>query len=164
MLTLQKLIPFSKLNELKTRYRSYSPSPMTAVMNASQELPMFFLLATIAFSQSEIAHNAKSHNYNDKRSGKPRLSSSTALSYFKQSFRTALTTAYERRIIECNPANLARPIRAEMLCASFSHWTKWKDSQNKMPHTYFEKYISVLCTYRTKMMWHCAYNLRRSKG
>lgn len=48
----------------------------------------------------------------DKRSGKPRLSSSTALSYFNR-VRTALTTAYERRIIERNPANLARPIRAE---------------------------------------------------
>lgn len=48
----------------------------------------------------------------DKRTGKPRLSISTALSYFN-TVRTALTTAYERRIIERNPANLARPIRAE---------------------------------------------------
>jgi len=54
----------------------------------------------------------------DKRSGKPRLSSSTALSYFNR-VRTALTTAYERRIIERNPANLARPIRAENAMREF---------------------------------------------
>jgi len=56
----------------------------------------------------------------DKRSGKPRLSSSTGLSYFNR-VRTALTTAYERRIIERNPANLARPIRAENAMREFSH-------------------------------------------
>ncbi|HYF69050.1 MAG TPA: tyrosine-type recombinase/integrase [Ohtaekwangia sp.] len=54
----------------------------------------------------------------DKRSGKPRLSSSTALSYFNR-VRTALTTAYERRIIERNAANLARPIRAENAMREF---------------------------------------------
>ena len=54
----------------------------------------------------------------DKRSSKPRLSSSTALSYFNR-VRTALTTAYERRIIERNPANLARPIRAENAMREF---------------------------------------------
>jgi integrase len=54
----------------------------------------------------------------DKRSGKPRLSSSTALSYFNR-VRTALTTAYERRMIERNPANLARPIRAENAMREF---------------------------------------------
>jgi len=54
----------------------------------------------------------------DKRSGKPTLSSSTALSYFNR-VRTALTTAYERRIIERNPANLARPIRAENAMREF---------------------------------------------
>jgi integrase len=54
----------------------------------------------------------------DKRSGKARLSSSTALSYFNR-VRTALTTAYEQRIIERNPANLARPIRAENAMREF---------------------------------------------
>jgi integrase len=54
----------------------------------------------------------------DKRSGKPKLSSSTALSYFNR-VRTALTTAYERRMIERNPANLARPIRAENAMREF---------------------------------------------
>lgn len=46
------------------------------------------------------------------------LASSTALSYFNR-VRTALTTAYERRIIERNPANLARPIRAENAIREF---------------------------------------------
>jgi hypothetical protein len=59
----------------------------------------------------------------DKRSGKPRLSSSTALSYFNR-VRTALTTAFERRIIERNPANLARPIRAENALREFLTLTK----------------------------------------
>jgi hypothetical protein len=54
----------------------------------------------------------------DTRSGRPSLSSSTALSYFN-SVRTALTTAYERRIIERNPAKLARPIRAENAMREF---------------------------------------------
>lgn len=53
-----------------------------------------------------------------KRTGKPRLSSSTALSYFNK-VRTALTTAYERRIIERNHANLARPIRVENTMREF---------------------------------------------
>lgn len=54
----------------------------------------------------------------DKRTKKPRLSSTTALSYFNK-VRAALTTAYERRIIERNPANLARPIRAESAVREF---------------------------------------------
>jgi integrase len=54
----------------------------------------------------------------DKRTKKPRLSSTTALSYFNK-VRAALTTAYERRIIERNPANLARPIRAESSVREF---------------------------------------------
>lgn len=54
----------------------------------------------------------------DKRSGNPRLSSSTALSYFNR-VPAALTTAYERRVIERNPANLARPIRAESTMREF---------------------------------------------
>ena len=54
----------------------------------------------------------------DKRSGKPRLSSNTAFSYFNK-IRSALTTAYELRVIERNPANLARPIRAESSMREF---------------------------------------------
>jgi len=54
----------------------------------------------------------------DNRTKKPRLSSNTALSYFNK-VRAALTTAYERRIIERNPANLARPIRAESTMREF---------------------------------------------
>lgn len=54
----------------------------------------------------------------DNGTGKPRLSSSTALSYLNRN-RTALTTAYERRIMERNPANLARPIRAENAIREF---------------------------------------------
>jgi integrase len=54
----------------------------------------------------------------DKRTKKSRLSSNTALSYFNK-VRAALTTVYERRIIERNPANLARPIRAESTMREF---------------------------------------------
>lgn len=54
----------------------------------------------------------------DRRTGKQRLSSNTALSYFNK-VRAALTTAYERRLIERNPANLARPIRAESTMREF---------------------------------------------
>ena len=56
----------------------------------------------------------------DKETGKQRLSSNTARSYFNR-VRAALTTAYERRIIERNPANLARPIRAESTMREFLH-------------------------------------------
>jgi integrase len=54
----------------------------------------------------------------DNLTGKPKLSSNTASSYFNK-IRAALTTAFERRMIERNPANLARAIRAESAMREF---------------------------------------------
>lgn len=54
----------------------------------------------------------------DKKTGKPKLSSNTCHSYFNK-IRAALTIAYERRIIERNPANLARAIPPESAMREF---------------------------------------------